>query len=210
MLKGGMQQKTEPACVEPFHRDRLFELLSNNQLLWEILDRSHKLSVPNWAVGAGFIQQTVFNVLHGRPSLENIKDIDWVYFDSSDLSEEAENRVIQKVSSEFRDIELPLDIKNQARVHLWYSHKFGYSIPAYRDLIDAISTWPTTSTAIALTKNDSGTELIAPFGLSDLLSMIVRANRRQITELIYEQKLARWCQLWPKIRVLPWSEGTNP
>lgn len=199
--------KPSPVFDEHFYAERLRELLKRNDLVSEILKRSRSLDIRQWAFGAGFLQQTVFNLFHGKPVLEGIKDIDWVYFDSLDLSEEAEAKVIAKVHSVMRGIPIPFDVKNQARVHLWYRQRFGYDISPYTSLEDAISTWPTTSTAVALTDQGSGAEIIAPFGLGDLLNSIVRPNKRQITKEIYLTKLDRWKKHWPHLRVVEWEEA---
>jgi len=44
----------------------------------------------------------------------------------------------------------------------------------------------------------------APYGIDDLLNMIVRPNKTQITEDIYNKKLARWTQIWPRLIIIPW------
>lgn len=186
------------------YRLLFLELQKQNVVLAEILQRSEKLGVRSWAVGAGFLQQSTWNVLHGRPMCENIKDIDWVYFDDTDLSESAEAAVIARVSVALGLLPLPLDIKNQARVHVWYEEKFGYAIEPYVSLEDAIGSWPTTSTAVAMTSQEDQIEVIAPFGLEDLMTMTVRPNKRQITADIYRAKLARWRQHWPLCSVVEW------
>lgn len=198
---------TPAAFSEEFYRARFLELLKRNELVWEILRRSSALGISNWACGAGFIQQGVFNLFHGRPVLEGIKDVDWVYFDASDLSEEAEKAVVEKIRAAMSDIPLPFDVKNQARVHLWYERKFGYSIAPYKSLEDAIATWPTTSTAIALSNAPENAAIIAPFGFADLMEMKIRPNKRQITEEIYLAKVNRWKANWPRIQVVNWSEA---
>ncbi|WP_461510845.1 nucleotidyltransferase family protein [Rhizobium leguminosarum] len=48
-------------------------------------------------------------------------------------------------------------------------------------------------------------ELCAPFGLSDLLGGVVRANKIQIRRQIYEQKVSRWLKVWPKLSVVDWD-----
>lgn len=202
-----IQSRPDPVFDDQFYSDRFRELLKRNELIPEVLKRSRSLGISQWAVGAGFVQQSVFNLFHGKPVMEGIKDIDWVYFDPSDLSEETEAKVIAKVHSAMKDIPVPFDVKNQARVHLWYRQKFGYDIAPYTNLENAISTWPTTSTAVALTERESGTEIIAPFGLSDLLNMIVRPNKRQITKDIYLAKVNRWKIHWPHLRVVEWEDA---
>jgi hypothetical protein len=83
-------------------------------------------------------------------------------------------------STKVFDIPLEFDVKNQARVHLWYEKKFGYPIQPYRSVEAAINTWPTTATAIAARIDECGYKICAPFGLNDLLGMIVRPNKTQI------------------------------
>ncbi|MGO7089137.1 nucleotidyltransferase family protein [Rhizobium leguminosarum] len=47
----------------------------------------------------------------------------------------------------------------------------------------------------------------APFGLSDLLGGVVRANKRQITREVYERKVDRWIKFWPKLTIVNWHEA---
>ena len=74
----------------------------------------------------------------------------------------------------------------------------------YRSAAQAIATFPTTSAAIGVRPSASGIEMIAPFGLADLLAPVVRPNRAQITQAIYETKLARWKSLWPDLQAAQW------
>jgi len=100
---------------------------------------------------------------------------------------------------------LKFDVKNQARVHLWYASKFGYETPPYPSIEAAISTWPTTATTVAVSKVNGKTHLIAPFGIEDLMSHTVRPNKAQITEEIYLSKVVRWKKHWPFLKILPWD-----
>ena len=43
----------------------------------------------------------------------------------SDLSWEGENRVIRRCAAAFADLDADVQVRNQARVHLWYPEKFG-------------------------------------------------------------------------------------
>jgi hypothetical protein len=96
-------------------------------------------------------------------------------------------------------------VKNQARVHQWYARKFGYDIPAYPSIEAAIRTWPTTATAVAITKIDGEPRVFAPYGLEDIMSMTARANKVQITEQIYLSKVNRWKRCWPSLNVNAWN-----
>ncbi|WJV29726.1 nucleotidyltransferase family protein [Rossellomorea sp. AcN35-11] len=98
-----------------------------------------------------------------------------------------------------------LDVKNQARVHLWYEKKFGFSIKPYESLEEAIDSWPTTATALGVRLERGGSHKIyAPYDLEDLYSMIVRPNKRMITREIYEAKANKWKNKWPMLKVIPW------
>ena len=73
-----------------------------------------------------FVGGCVRDALRGQP----IKDIDIAYYDP-DLSYEAEDKHIRRVRALLKDIPIELDVKNQARVHLWFADKFGYDMPPY-------------------------------------------------------------------------------
>ncbi|MDF2674711.1 MAG: hypothetical protein K0R09_2979, partial [Clostridiales bacterium] len=135
-----------------------------------------------------------------------IKDIDFVYFDDKNLDFESENRVISKVKDLYSDLEIEVDVKNQARVHLWYKSHFDSTIKPYTSLESAINTWPTTATSIGVRKEkDNKVKVYAPFGLNDLFGKIVRANKVQITREIYENKVSSWLNKWPDLKIVPWE-----
>src|SRR5260370_40606051 len=71
----------------------------------------------------------------------------------------------------FTRLSLKLDVKNEARVHLWYEEKFGYPIPPYRSTAAAIATFPTTATSIGVRWCGGRLECCAPYGLDDLFSI---------------------------------------
>jgi len=66
-----------------------------------------------------------------------------IYFDEQGLSAEAEAGPERRDGDLFCDLPLKLDVKNQARVHLWYKERFGYTIKPYSSSADAIRTFPT-------------------------------------------------------------------
>lgn len=99
--------------------------LSQNEMLVQVLDRAARLALPGWYVTAGCLFQTVWNVVTGRPPSAGIKDYDLFYFDGTDLSWEAEDTVIQAAHKHFGDLPVDVEVRNQARVHLWYEQKFG-------------------------------------------------------------------------------------
>ncbi|NIM46756.1 MAG: hypothetical protein GTN40_01190 [Candidatus Aenigmarchaeota archaeon] len=97
-----------------------------------------------------------------------------------------------------------IEIRNEARVHLWYEKHFGYKINPYKSLEKAIDTFPTTATTIGVRKDNGKFIIYATYGLDDLLNMVVRANKVKITEEIYLNKVNRWSKIWPQLKVIPW------
>jgi hypothetical protein len=187
---------------------RLSDLLRENRLLCEVMRRLAKLEFPDWYLGAGCIPQTVWNLAAGNPPNHGISDYDFVYFDP-DTSDLAERAASEQAAKQVADLDIRLDVKNQARVHLWYAQRFGYDIVPYSSSADAINTWPTTATAAGVRVNNEGWSLYTPFGVEDLVDFIVRPNRVQITREIYRAKVDRWLRTWPFLTVLPWEDGVG-
>ena len=171
------------------------------------MERLEDLSLPDCYLGAGCVAQTVWNAAHDKPPAADIIDYDIVYFDAGDLTEAGENAVATRVRTLMSDLAVAVDVKNQARVHLWYRQRFGYDIVPYTSTEDAIATWPTTATAVGVRLTHGRPVVCAPYGLDDLLGLVVRANRVQITPEIYRGKVSRWNRHWPRLTVLPWASG---
>lgn len=178
------------------------EILLQNEVIKEILRKAPALEMKGWYLVAGCLAQTVWNYKHRNNLNYGISDYDLVYFDDSDLSYEAEDKYIKKGKKLFGDI--PVEIRNQARVHLWYEKHFGYAIEPYLSVEKAIYNYPTTATAVGVRLEDNDLKIFAPYGLDDLMYLIVRANKTKITEEIYNKKVERWTKLWPMLKVIPW------
>jgi len=159
---------------------------------------------------AGAIAQTIWNLRCEQPAEFGLKDVDLIYFDEQDLSFEAEASHEGRLRDLFQHLPIKLDVKNEARVHLWYEDRFGDAIKPYSSSADAIATFPTTATAVGVRQIHSKLECFAPFGLDDLFSLVVRPNKRQITRAIYEAKVDRWRSIWPRLTFLPWEEMIPP
>lgn len=182
--------------------DRLLQILQQNSTLMRVLELTPRLNLPNWYLGAGAISQSVWNYLHGYKIDSHIKDYDLVYFDRN-TSYDAEDRFIRTGKELFESINTDVEIRNQARVHLWYPDHFGTIINPYASVEDGIASWATTITCIGITKNPDF-KIFAPYGSSDLFNLIVRPVKKQITCEQYKKKADRWRKLWPKLTIEPW------
>ena len=87
-----------------------------------------------------------------------------------------------------------------------YAEKFGKAQPPYVSTEDAITTFPTTATAIGVQPRPDRLHVFAPYGLSDLLGLVVRPNKKQITRSIYDAKVKKWLDRWPGLSVVDWDD----
>lgn len=181
----------------------LLDILSQNPALLEIMQNAPTLGLANYYIGAGCICQTVWNFQNGLDCLHGISDIDFVYFDD-DLSYEKEDRVIRQIDQRFSELPVRIDVKNQARVHLWYKEYYGYDLQPYASVEDAINTWPTTATAVGVRMQEGEFVVYAPFGLNDMFGQIVRPNKTQITAETYRSKCEKWRTRWPALEFIEW------
>jgi hypothetical protein len=181
--------------------------VATSPTLSAILDSWTEIGLPDCWLAGSSIAQTVWNAAFGLPPDHGKADIDLVYFDDADLSAATEAAHEARLRLRFAGIGLKLDLKNQARVHLWYPDRFGFAIPPYRSAAQAIGTFPTTSAAVGIRPGAGGLEIVAPFGLTDLLTPIVRPNRVLITRDVYEAKLRRWKSVWPLLKTVDWDNA---
>jgi hypothetical protein len=169
------------------------------------------LDLPDWYLAAGCVTQTIWNSLTGRPLDGGIRDYDLIYFDGSDTGWDAENGIIVAAETLMADLPIVLEVRNQARVHLWYEQRFGVPCPPYRSAGAAIRSFPATATSIGVRLLPAGQwQFCAPFGFDDLLGLIVRPNRALAPRHVYEQKSRRWLQCWPELKVLPYAVAGEP
>lgn len=185
--------------------DYLEKTLAKSKTVSKVLKLAPQLGLPNWYLGAGAICQTIWNELHEFPLDHGIKDCDLVYFDT-DVSAEVQDRFIQKGKELFAELPIEVELTNEARVHLWYKEEVGKDIQPYISTEDAINTWPTTASAVGVRYENGKFLVYAPRGLNDMMSLVIRANKGQITREVYEKKVTRWQQTWPKLTAIPWDE----
>ena len=184
--------------------DHFLEIVLADPTVAEILARAPDLGLGDWWLTAGLLFQTVWNALTGRSPGTGIRDADLFYFDD-DTSWEAEDYVIRSGAALFADLPVPVEIRNEARVHLWYAEHFGTPAPPFRDCADAIDSFAAVCCSVGVTWQDGRPRVYAPFGYDDLFAMVVRPNPRLAPRHVYETKAARWLETWPELVVLPWN-----
>jgi hypothetical protein len=185
--------------------------LRGNQTLTAVLSRAAAMDLPGWYLVAGCLYQTVWNVVTGQPPEAGILDYDLAYFDGSDASWAAEDGVIQAGQDVFAGLPAPVQIRNQARVHLWYEQKFGVPCPPHDSAEAAIDTFEATTACLGVRAEAGGRwRVYAPHGLADVFNLVVRPNPVLAPRQVYEAKTARWQRQWPSLTVLPWPAAAEP
>lgn len=174
-----------------------------NPIIEQLLGRMSGTALPDCWLAAGALFQTVWNVLSDRDPQAGILDYDINYFDDSDLSFQAEDAAISHAAAIFEGIPAEIQVRNEARVHLWYEDKFGVPCPPYHSTRHAISTFPNCSSCVAIRPADERVEIYAPYGLTDLFRMITRPNPVLAPASVYEAKTSRWAAQWRELTVLP-------
>ena len=178
----------------------------SNRTPTEVLARAAGMDLLGWYLVAGCLYQTVWNVVTGQPPDAGILDYDLDYFDDSDLSWDAEDAVIRAGNEIFAGLPAPVQIHNQARVHLWYEQKFGVPCPPHSSTEAAIDTFEATAACLGVRQGPSGRwRIYAPYGLADVFNLVVRPNP-VLAPVVYQAKTSRWRQQWPGLTVLPWPE----
>jgi uncharacterized protein len=143
-----------------------------------------------WLV-AGCLFQTVWNLSSGREPGDAIADYDVFYFDDSDLSWEAEDEVIRRIATHFADLCVEVQVRNQARVHLWYKAKFGPGYPQLASSTDGIDRFLVAGTCIGFQARPTGIAVHAPFGVEEIAQGILRPNPNNLRIDAFRTKAQR-------------------
>ena len=180
---------------------QLTDIVRADPGLMQVLTTVRALALPDWRLVSGAVYQAVWNARTGRPAGYGIKDYDLAYFDGSDLSYEAEDMVIQRVASAFDDpLRSQVEVRNQARVHLWFQSRFGEPYEALTSTDQALERFvaPTFAVGVRLEADDRIT-VAAPFGLEDVFALTIRPNpnrpRARGWAKVVESARGRWPEL---------------
>jgi uncharacterized protein len=191
----------------PFEEQRVafLDIIRADHLVHAALVKARSLDLPDWLVVSGALYNAVWNSLAGKPCGFGTKDIDLFYFDGADLSYEAEDAVIARAAVHFDGLPLPVEVRNQARVHLWFEQRFGQPYPRLQSSADALTRFASRTHAVGVRLHDDDSlDLTAPFGLDDIFSFRVAPNRAIDNRATHEEKAARAKRQWPEITVIPW------
>ena len=177
-------------------------LVLRNRTNAEILTRLPSLGLSDAWLVSGCLFQTVWNVADGQAPEHGIRDYDLFYFDP-DTSWEAEDAAIRRIVEAFFDLGVEVELRNQARAHLWYETKFGAPYPPLMRAAEGIDRFLMHNAMVGLRPNGSGLDVYAPQGFDDIAAKIVRPNKTANFQAArYREKAGRWKALWPSLTIL--------
>src|SRR5436190_13746227 len=195
-----------PAVNAADQRRRFEAIVRADPGLMRLLAVLRELALPQWRLVAGCLYQTVWNVLTGRPRGTGINDYDVIYFDDRDLSWDAEDAVIRRVGAATEGAVGPVEIRNQARVHLWFEQRFGTPYPPLASADEAIARYASIAHAVGVRlEPDDRLDLVAPFGLADIFAMVIRPDHALAHAASHARQAPSVQAISPAGTVLPWA-----
>ena len=171
----------------------------SNPINLALLGRLPQLGLNDCYLTAGCVFQAIWNHVSGRRPEWGIKDYDVFYFDDTDLSWDAEAAVIDAVSNLTRDLGVVVEVRNQARVHLWYEKRFGAAYPQLTCTQDGINRYLVSCTCVGIEVVTG--RLYAPNGLIDLAEGILRENPAAPKPNRFIHKAQEYRSRWPWLTI---------
>ena len=187
--------------MRPVLETRLEAIMRACPSLMQVMTTARDLDLPDWLIFSGAIYQRVLNALTGREADYGIKDYDLGYFDP-DTSYAAEDAVIARVAAAFASpLRELVEVRNQARVHLWFEGKFGEPDAPLTSTAEALGRFTTVAFAVGVRlERDDRLTIVAPFGLDDLFALRLTPNPSRRTEG-FARTAASATARWPELTV---------
>lgn len=198
LFRDGRQSWVHIICAAMNSCEDIADFIEQQDDIVRLLKAVDAIGLPDCWIGAGLIRNAVWDRLHGRePKLIPGSDVDVVYFDLGDVTPERDETIEAHLANYARNV--PWSVRNQARMHA----RNG-DMP-YRDAEDALQHWPDTATAIGARIRHRSIELIAPYGVEDLVKLVVRPTPAFANKMdFYRARIAAksWAERWPKLSLL--------
>ena len=173
----------------------ILNIISSDSTMMGILNVASGFNLPDWAVGAGFVRNKIWDHLHNIETEST--DVDLVYFDPVNINENLEKEYDAILRSKF---DVKWSTKNMARMH----GVNGSGDSPYSSTEDGIAHWPETATSIGIRLCENKLNLVAPYGIGDLVNLIVRPSPKFsggnhiVSKRVSSKK---WLETWPKLRL---------
>lgn len=175
---------------------KLREIICSDNRIMEILEAARELNLPDWFIAGGAIRNTIWDILSGFKKHTELNDVDLIYFDRNNLSNEHDKELSQKMAEKLP--QYTWEVENQA--------KYEPKGEAFDKTEDGIERWIETPTATgARLEKDGSITICAPFGLEDLFNGTARMNPSFPQSEYFEHRKnnKRWNKIWPIVKYLP-------
>lgn len=179
----------------------ILQAIEDDAWMMNILRAAAQLELPEWIIGAGFVRNFVWDMQHGfAPSHKN-NDIDLIYFDQENAEPVSDKLHEQRLHEILPDVHW--EVTNQAHIHT-YNDEMR---PPYTSAEDGLAHWTETATCVGVTLQDNRLQLVAPWGIDDLLQLKLRIPPCHHGSKLYEELFMRritakrWLTTWPKLTI---------
>lgn len=182
---------------------RLADIVRADPALMAVLATMRGLDLPDWRLFSGAVYQAVWNHRTGRPAGYGVRDYDIGYFDP-DTSWDAEDAVIRRVAAAFAPpLDAQVEVRNQARVHLWFEGRFGHPYAPLVRTDEALARFvaPCFAVGVRLEADDSIT-VAAPFGLQDVFDLTIRPTPDRPLAKDWDRIIDKAKARWPELTVV--------
>jgi uncharacterized protein len=182
---------------------RLIDIVRADIELMHVLTTVRGLGLNDWRVFSGAVYQSVWNALTGRPVGHGRKDFDLGYFDP-DTRWDAEDVIIKRVAAAFDEpFRSIVEVRNQARVHLWFPDRFGEPYAPLTGTDEALGRFVAPAFAVGVRlEADDTISVAAPFGLADVFSMTLRPNPDRPVAGGWTRAAASARARWPELTLI--------
>ena len=179
--------------------EQLLALIAADPWRMACLEAVDGLDLPDCWIGSGFLRAPLWDRLHEFAEPTPLNDIDVIYFDPGTLDPGADDTLEARLAEAMPGA--PWSVRNQERMH----RKNGDR--PYRSTEDALCHWLETVAAIAVRLDRRGRlELLAPFGLDDVMALLVRptphARAHRLAAFRARAAAKNWPAIWPRVRIL--------
>lgn len=172
----------------------ILDIVGNSSRITSIIQTIKLISNENLMLTGGSLRNVVWNYLHYYTEEYELEDCDIIFYNPSNLTKAYEEFI--KNNLEYLKPNIKWSVKNQARMHIRNGHK------PYTGIYNALSAFPETCSAVAI---DKSWNIISPYGLDDLLNLIVTPTPFCIDNEIevYHRRVRQknWIDKWADLKL---------
>ena len=179
-------------------KNKFIKIIKNDDELIRLLKIVRTLNLPDAFIAAGAVRNLIWDSLHTYTNRTPLSDVDVVYFNSKNITPEADLEIWNKLCK--IDSNVNWNVFNQARSHIKNnSRNKVYSTK------EGIAYWSETPTCIGvrLEENEELT-ICAPHGINDLMNLEVKPIPEPYQDLdLYNRRINKknWKKIWPKLQI---------